>query len=84
MGIRLAHPVTDDENFELSILIGADYYWTLLEDHVIRGNMPIAIASNLGYLLSGPLPGTHSQTSTTSIFHVSVLSPTEVTKMEKF
>ena len=25
MGITLAHPVTDDENFELSILVGADY-----------------------------------------------------------
>ena len=32
MGIKLAHPFTDDENFELSILIGADYYWTLVED----------------------------------------------------
>ena len=36
MGIKLAHVVTDDENFELSVLIGADYYWTFVEDQVIR------------------------------------------------
>ena len=32
MGIKLAHPVTDDDNFDL---IGADYYWTFMEDQVI-------------------------------------------------
>ena len=25
-GIKLAHPVTSDDNFEVSLLIGADYY----------------------------------------------------------
>ena len=32
MGIKLAHPVTDDDNFDL---IGADYCWTFMEDQVI-------------------------------------------------
>ena len=26
-GLPLAHPVTSDENFQISILIGADFYW---------------------------------------------------------
>ena len=84
MGIKLAHPVTDDENFELSILIGADYYWTFVEDQVIRGKGPTAVASKLGYLLSGPLPGAYSHTSTASLFHVSVQSPAETPSLEQF
>ena len=36
-GLRLAHPITSDESFEVSLLIGADHYWDLIEDHVIRG-----------------------------------------------
>ena len=64
MGIKLAHPMTDDENFEISILIGADYYWTFVEDHTIRGTGSTTAASKLGYLLSGPLPKhSHSPTS---------------------
>ena len=80
MGIKLAHPVTDDENFELSNLIGGDYYWTFIEDQVIRGKKPTAVASKLGYLLSGPPPGAYSQTSTASLFHVSA----EATSYKQF
>ena len=54
-GLKLAHPVTSDENFAISLLIGADHYWDIVEDTVIRGQGPIAVASKLGYLLSGPL-----------------------------
>ena len=54
--LPLAHPVTSDENFHISILIGADYYWQFIQDRIIRGNGPTAVQSRLGYLLSGPLP----------------------------
>ena len=54
-GLPLAHPVTGDENFDISILISADYYWQFIEDNIIRGNGPTAVKSHLGYLLSGPL-----------------------------
>jgi len=54
--LPLAHPVTSDENFYISILIGADYYWHFVQDHVVRGDGPTAVESRLGYLLSGPLP----------------------------
>ena len=32
-----------------------DQYWKIVENHVIRGNGPTAVASRIGYLLSGPL-----------------------------
>ena len=55
-GLPLAHPVTSDENFHISILIGADFYWQFIQDTIVRGDGPTAVKSRLGYLLSGPLP----------------------------
>ncbi|XP_060557728.1 uncharacterized protein LOC132718116 [Ruditapes philippinarum] len=55
-GLKLAHPVTNDRDFEISLLIGADSYWKIVQDKVVRGNGPTAVQSRLGYLLSGPLP----------------------------
>ena len=54
--LPLAHPVTSNENFHISILIGADYYWQFIQDRIVRGDGPTAVESRLGYLLSGPLP----------------------------
>ena len=73
-GLPLAHPVTSDENFQISILIGADFYWQFVQDRVVRGDGPVAVESKLGYLLSGPLPLPVTATSTS--FHVSILSCT--------
>ena len=53
--LQLAHPVTEDDSFEINVLVGADYYWTFIQDHIIRGDGPTAVQSRLGYLLSGPL-----------------------------
>ena len=48
--LPLAHPVTGDENFEISILIGADYYWYLYKTtYVVRGDGPTTVKSQLGY-----------------------------------
>ena len=35
-GLNLAHPVTSDKKFEISLLIGADHYWDIVEDDVIK------------------------------------------------
>ena len=51
-GLQLAH-LTENENFEISVLIGADYYWSFVHDHVTRGDGPTVVQSRLGYLLSG-------------------------------
>ena len=45
----------NNPNFEVSLLIRADYYWSIVEDKIIRGNGPTAMKYKLGYLLSGPL-----------------------------
>ena len=70
-GLTLAHPVTSDENFHFSVLIGADHYWEFVQDRIVHGDGPTAVQSRLGYLLSGPLP-----VSQTTSFHISVLSCT--------
>ena len=44
----------DAEIFEIDLLIGADFYWSIVEDHTVRGPEPTAVASKLGYLLSSP------------------------------
>ncbi|XP_071124079.1 uncharacterized protein [Mytilus edulis] len=51
--LKLAHLANNADSFEITLLIGADYYWDIVQDHVIRGNGPTAVASKLGYLLSG-------------------------------
>jgi len=67
-GLTLAHPVSATREFNISLLIGADHYWDVVEDHIIRGDGPTAMKSKLGYLLSGPLP--HSADSSTSALHI--------------
>ena len=55
-GLTLAHPVSSAEKFEISLLIGVDYYWEIVGNHIVRRRGPTAMQSKLGYLLSGPLP----------------------------
>lgn len=63
-GLKLANLVTDKQEFLVSILIGADHYWSFVQNHIIRGNGPTAHQFQLGYLLSGPLPLSATQLST--------------------
>ena len=41
-GLRLANSVTADQDFIVSILIGTDYYWSFVQDHIVRGEGPTA------------------------------------------
>ena len=81
--LTLAHPITGDKHFEISLLIGVDHYWKLVGDHTIRGDGPTAVQSKLGYLLSGPLHLSNHRTEIVSTFHVSV-SPSIEQTIEKF
>ena len=54
----------EDSQFDISLLIGVDHYWKIVEDHIVRGDGPTAVQSKLGYLLSGPL--VHSAPSHTA------------------
>ena len=80
-GLRLAHPITSDEHFAISLLFGADHYWDIVDDTVIRGQGPTAVASKLGYLLSGPLQTSLTKPSETCVNLLHTLSST---KKEEF
>ncbi|XP_077861471.1 uncharacterized protein LOC144341701, partial [Saccoglossus kowalevskii] len=47
-------PLVESGCFDIDLLLGADHYWQIVEDHVVRGAGPTAVSSKLGYLLSGP------------------------------
>ena len=72
-GLQLAYPITVGEQFEVTLLIGADSYWQVVEDHVVRGPGPTAVKSKLGYLLSGLLvpPKKQCKQQVTTVLHVS-------------
>ena len=80
-GLKLAHPLTDDESFNISLLIGADKYWEIVGNQVIRGNGPTAVQSKVGYLLSGPLPAT---SATTDFIMNVITSPPDTYDLERF
>ena len=86
-GLRLAHLISEDDTFEISVLIGADYYWDFVEDEVIRGNGPTPVKSKLGYLLSGPIRSrkTNSNDSVSSnILNILVSHKSEEFDLQKF
>ena len=33
--LRLAHPVTSEHNFHISLLIGANHYWSFVQDDIV-------------------------------------------------
>ena len=39
-GLKLAHPVGTPEKFDISLLIGADHYWQVVGNHIVRGKGP--------------------------------------------
>ncbi|KAK3103538.1 hypothetical protein FSP39_019981 [Pinctada imbricata] len=43
--LKLAYQSTHDRDFEISLLIGADFNWGFIEDKVIQGNVPGALAA---------------------------------------
>ena len=67
-GLKLPHPVTSSQKFDISLLLGADHYWEIVGNHIVRGEGPTAMQSKLGYLLSGPLQR-QTQSSNTSVLH---------------
>ncbi|XP_065889733.1 uncharacterized protein [Dysidea avara] len=83
-GLKLAHPVTSNNNFTISLLIGTDYYWKLVQDTIIRGDGPTAQESKLSYLLSGPLPHCLSQSAASILLQITSSVTPEEPNLEKF
>ena len=64
--LELADFNYDDSSMDIDILIGADYYWQFIENYTVRsenGVGPIALASKLGFILSGPIMRKNDETS---------------------
>ena len=63
-----------DEDLEVDVMIGADYYWSIVQNHVVRGKSHglVAVCTRLGYVLSGPInvPTAGQHASSVNISHV--------------
>ena len=68
-GLPLADYSQGDEELEVDILIGADYYWSVVQNHVVRGELhdPVAIRTRLGYVLSGSVNVANSGQNPSSV-----------------
>ncbi|KAG1683753.1 Zinc finger SWIM domain-containing protein 3 [Nymphon striatum] len=58
----------------IDVLIGIDYYWTIVGTHVLKGphGMPSAVSSTFGWLISGPNP-LDTEHQPVSSFRVSIV-----------
>ncbi|XP_063426809.1 uncharacterized protein LOC134710384 [Mytilus trossulus] len=83
-GLKLAHTMTQQDLFDISLLVGADHYWDIVVDHIVRGNGPTAVKSKIGYLLSGPTYSTKTNTSKTNMFNVLISHKDEEYNLERF
>ena len=82
--LPLAHPLTTDKEFDISILVGADHYCDIVGDRVIRGDGPTAVESKLVYLLSGPAPLTTGQFFTSINSVMMLTTPASEFNLEQF
>ncbi|KAL5475814.1 hypothetical protein EMCRGX_G025680 [Ephydatia muelleri] len=72
-GLELADSGAINDAIEISMLIGADYYWEIVTGRICRGRSgPTAIETKLGWVLSGPVPG-YNQEHTSVLFTAHVL-----------
>ena len=73
--------MTSDVQFQISLLIGADHYWDIVEYDIIRSLGATAAKSQIDYLLSGPVlnPSPTSSNFKASILKVIVLNESENT-----
>ena len=75
LDLELADFNHNNSSMDIDILIGADYYWQFIENHTIRsdnGAGPVALASKLGFILSGPIMSKLDETSSSANFISSI------------
>ena len=66
-GLRLADPVRTRGPLEIDIIIGNDYYGSLVTGEIIKGDGPMAMNSKFGWLLSGRVLQAERPTEITEI-----------------
>ena len=84
-GLQLACDTSDSVNVD--VLIGADYYWSFFTGNIIKGDPygPVALETNLGWVLSGPSVCsrfTRSCTVNLSSTHVLKIESTHMSDMK--
>ena len=72
-GLHLNHAISDSDAINISMLIGADAYWSIVQEAIVRGPGPTAVQTKIGYLLSGPLYN-YTSSIASSVFHLSSAS----------
>ncbi|XP_070546929.1 uncharacterized protein [Ptychodera flava] len=84
-GLKLAHPPSDAESFEISLLIGTDYYWDFIEDDIVRGPGPTAVLSKFGgYLLSGRTGIRNAPNADATTLHIATTTVEEEMKLQNY
>jgi hypothetical protein len=66
------------------MLIGADYYWDIVQNKIIRGKGPTAVQSRLGYLLSRPMSNSTGYTTSASMLNILIQHKNEEYDLERF
>ena len=64
--------------------MGADHYWEIVGNCIIRGDGPTTVQLKLGYLISGPAPVPTGQFLTSSNSVIMLTTPTSEFNLEKF
>ena len=68
-GLSLADTTDECDRLEIDILLGSDYYWTLLTGEVRRGpSGPVGVQTELGWVLSGPVGTPTQEHNKTTLF----------------
>ena len=83
--LQLAHPLAAEQEFDISLLVGADHYWDIVGDHIVRGIGvgPTAVASKLGYFHSRPVQLTNTLHTNTSTVMLNITQQCEF-NLERF
>ena len=71
--LDLADPSECGDCLDVGILIGADHYWALVTGRTRQGAGPTAIETRLGWVLSGPVTGLCSESSSVNALSCHVL-----------
>ena len=81
----LAQSVTTEQHFQsISLLIGAGYYWSIIESHIIRGNEPTAVKPKIRYFfLSGPMSHCNTWNASSTSLQTKVLD-TRLYNLKRF
>ena len=62
-GLPLAHPVQAIDKFDISLLVGADFYWQIVQDRVVRGNGPTGEVTDTNRFWNVEFTGTIAKSS---------------------